>query len=249
MKRILHIIGVVLVAVTLTALVATPASGSHDENQASHWKAIYEAETGDAAQCFKHEAGSQTVHGSSSGSTVTLNVHQSSWFGDGWGLLVIKAGSINSLPAGVDPNRVIWFPSAGVAYSAPGDKNVSHWIVCKAEITTTTTTTVPTTTVTVPTTTVTEPPTTTTEPPTTTTEPPTTTTEPPTTTTEPPVTTTTIVTTTTVPTTTVVPTTTSTRVSPKCLNPDEPDPRGPQDPNDPIARPAIPRCGTPTFTG
>lgn len=149
-------------------------------------------------------------------------------------LVVLKSGRANDL---------FWGVTSGTTVSTVSGKDISHYILCGKDT---------------PSTTTTLPPTTTTEaPPTTTTEvPPTTTTEQPTTTTAPPTSTTVVPSTTTVPqasTTTTAPPTTTTIPLPECLEPGEEDPRGPQEvPADgsvPVARPSIPRCGTPDFTG
>lgn len=84
--------------------------------------------------CFKHEANggaSTSDHGSSTGSTVTLNTFNPDWPGDHWEALIIKAGT---------KNNVYIHPTAGVAYGAPEGKTVSHWIVCKGTGPVTTTT-------------------------------------------------------------------------------------------------------------
>ena len=92
-------------------------------NQASYWT---DYGPHDGASCYKLDANSNGVsssdHGSSRGNTVTLNTFNQSWPGDHWELLVIKAGL---------KETVVTHPDAGVAYSAPGGKDVSHWIVCK----------------------------------------------------------------------------------------------------------------------
>jgi len=168
-------------------LVFAPAASADQEPDRNH-KDFWEDQFEHPAQCFKHDKSDQTVHGSitDDGYTVTLNVFNQSWPGDHWEALIVKAGSSD----GDDGygNMIYHHPIAGMAYSAPGGKLVSHWIVCKGTTPPeTTTTTVPeTTTTTVPeTTTTTVPETTTTTVPetTTTTVPETTTTTVPETTT------------------------------------------------------------------
>jgi hypothetical protein len=167
------------------------------------------------AQCFKHDFSVGSVaHGSSNGTSVTLNPFDPSWPGDHWELLVIKGGSDQN--GGGD--NVIVHPSAGVAYFPPLNPQsgttfgVSHWIVCKGTTPQTTTTTTTTTTLPEDTTTTTVPDTTTTIP-----EVATTTTQPPvTTTTDPQVTTTTQPATTTVVPVPQVGTSAPTFVDPVC---------------------------------
>lgn len=113
MRKLAVIIGLAV----LTVLGIQNTTFATDENQASFWN----NKGAHTAQCFKHEANSHgnssNAHGSSNGSTVTLNTFDQSWPGDHWELLVVKAG----------PGRNVYqHPSAGVAYSAPDNKKVSH---------------------------------------------------------------------------------------------------------------------------
>lgn len=164
MKKLLLLPLILLAALLFSYSVAAAAvpTGSAANNPAS-WVTHLKNDKGVDAQCYKHEADhdgdSNTEHGRSDEDRVRLVTFNQSWYGDHWALLVIKAGT---------ENRVIYNPQAGVWYSSPQNKDVSHWIVCKGV-------------------TPTPPPTTTVPPPTTTTPPPTTTlppvtTEPPTTT-------------------------------------------------------------------
>jgi hypothetical protein len=158
----------VAAALVLVFAPAASADQEPDRNKEGFWEDQFEH----PADCFKHDKGDQTVHGSitDGGYTVTLNVFNQSWPGDHWEALIVKAGSSGGDGYG---NMIYHHPTAGVAYPAPDGKLVSHWIVCKGTTPpqTTTTTTVPeTTTTTVPeTTTTTVPETTTTVPETTTT--------------------------------------------------------------------------------
>ncbi len=154
-----------------------PNPGSAGPNTPEYWESYFPH----AIKCYKYRGSGSNIHGSvtDNGYTVTLNPYQNGWPGDHWEGLVIKAGAKGGDDG--NGNAIYEHPSAGVAYSAPDGKEVSHWIVCKGKTPkSTTTTTEPSTT-----TTTTEPSTTTT-----TTEPSTTTTttEPPPTT-QPPVTT------------------------------------------------------------
>lgn len=175
-KRAIVAITSFAAALTLGASVVR-ATDSNNPNDAPYWQ----ARTTHVSQCFKHTPqDSPNAHGSitNGNKAVTLNTFNQTWFGDHWELLVVNGGN---------GNTVIDHPSAGVAYFPPLNNggqhpNISHWIVCKGETPTPTTTTVVVTTTQPPTTTAA--PTTTTEAPTTTTEAPTTTTEAPTTTVE-----------------------------------------------------------------
>lgn len=111
---------------------ATPKANSE-----AYWEARYAAF---GADCYKHNPGDSTEHGSvtDDGKTVTLAEFQDSWPGDAWVVLIVK---------GATSNNVIESPEAGVAYASPttnGDTQsaVSHWIVCKGTVPTTTPTTV-----------------------------------------------------------------------------------------------------------
>ena len=97
-----------------------------ETNHTDYWEEEYP----NAVACYSSEG--NTDHGriTDDGKTVTLNEYDSSWPGDHWEVLVIKAGSLW--------NSVIENPEPGVAYASPpndGGKqaNVSHWIVCKGE--------------------------------------------------------------------------------------------------------------------
>src|SRR5690606_37357690 len=68
--------------------------------------------------CYKHEGNS--VHGVSSGSSVTLN--EFIWGNGHWERLVLKSGTVND---------VFERPTAGQVYNTISGKDVSHWIVCK----------------------------------------------------------------------------------------------------------------------
>lgn len=146
----------VLLASAAVVGVATAANADDSEtvqwdeshNHPGFWKDYGPHED---AECYKHDANSQgnssSDHGASAGSTVTLATFNQSWPGDHWELLVIKAGT---------QETVVVHPDAGKAYTAPENKDVSHWIVCKGTTPTPTTTTPPTPT---PTPTTTTPPT------------------------------------------------------------------------------------------
>jgi len=110
-----------------------------EANQTDTW-VTYMADTyGTEAQCYKHEGVGVTEHGTATVKTVTLKTFGDDWFGTGYALLVVKAGT---------ENTVTYRPTAGTAYTAPEGKDVSHWIVCKGDFPTVTTTTAPPTTTT-----------------------------------------------------------------------------------------------------
>jgi len=225
-----RIIGIVLVAVSLAALVAAPAAakpGKNHDDKYSEYSFTFVNGVTIAGRADKNDV---TVAGGDSGS-MTLHVSCSDIFTNGW------ASKGSPTPA----DGAGWQVSS--YHIDKYKKGELHKSCGEFFVPPTTTTVVPTTT--------TEGPRTTT----TTEGPRTTTTTTPRSTTTAPVTTTTIVTTTTAPsptTTVVVPTTTTlVRWLPRCLYPGQPDPRGPQDYSHgiPAARPAIAWCGTPTFTG
>jgi hypothetical protein len=142
-------------ALLVAAWTGTAGAATSNPNDPAYY------ETGTSV-CYKAE--STTAHGTVQGGTVVLNPHQAGWYGTGWVLLVVKGG---------DDRNIYEHPTAGVPYSTPTNgggqvPDVSHWIVCKGTVETTTTTPPETTTTTVPETTTTVPETTTTVPETTT---------------------------------------------------------------------------------
>jgi hypothetical protein len=168
-ERLLALLTALAVVAGLVLVFMPSASAEVGTNDPEYW----EGTTLHTSQCYKHEVGESTAHGSITGDgyTVTLSTFNQAWWGDHWELLVIKAGS------GDGENVVYDHPNAGQAYPAPNQKEVSHWIVCKGLTPVTTPTTEATTTTTEATTTTTEATTTTTEATTTTTEATTTTSE------------------------------------------------------------------------
>lgn len=129
----------------LLALVLTGAVLADNSNSASYW----EGQTEHPSTCYKHDSPtSSNEHGSSNGSSVTLNPFNPNWPGDHWEMLVVKGGSEQN--GGGD--AVYSHPSAGIQYTAPINPQtgypfgVSHWIVCKGTTPTTTTTTTTSTT-------------------------------------------------------------------------------------------------------
>jgi len=125
---------------TTTTATAAPPTGS-DANQPSTWVSYLKSEYGINAECYKHEGTGQTVHGTATSKTVTLAPYGQDWFGDGYALLVIKAGTVDQLTIQ---------PAAGVPYASPQNKDISHWIICKGETPPASTTTLPTTSTSVP---------------------------------------------------------------------------------------------------
>ena len=121
MKKIL--VSILVAAAAFVALAgpasATPADDNHTDTWVSYLQKNYVT-----AQCFKHEGTGVTVHGTATAKTVTLNAYGADWYGNGYALLVVKAGT---------ENTVTYRPTAGTVYPAPDGKDVSHWIVCKAE--------------------------------------------------------------------------------------------------------------------
>lgn len=105
-----------------TAAAATPTGP--EANQTDTW-VTYIADTYNVeAQCYKHEGSGVTEHGTATAKTVTLDAFGADWFGTGYALLVVKAGT---------GNLVTVRPTAGTAYLTPEGKDVSHWIVCKGD--------------------------------------------------------------------------------------------------------------------
>jgi len=179
MRKLKAVAVLAVIAMLATVMLAVGASASDkiNYNDPEYW----ETQTEHPSTCYKHEGSS--VHGVDNGDgSVTLNPYGDDWPGDHYELLIVKSGSVDN---GFGPGNAKYdHPSAGVAYFGPlnagGEQGaVSHWIVCKGETPSdTTTTSTPTTTSTTEqsTTTTTEQTTTTTSTPTTTTEPSTTTT-------------------------------------------------------------------------
>ncbi|GAA5200740.1 hypothetical protein [Microbacterium jejuense] len=113
-------------ATTLKGEVGTIEAQTPKGNNTPYWEDRY-AEFD--VQCFKHDGTGSNEHGSVSADrkTVTLKQFDQNWWGNGWVVLVINAGT---------SNNVIENPKAGVAYASPvnnggNQANVSHWIVCK----------------------------------------------------------------------------------------------------------------------
>lgn len=127
-------------ALLLAAALALPSGP--EANRPEAWEEWAEARLEAPVECYKHEGAGPTPHGSAEGDTVTLHEHDPEWFGNGWALLVIKAGQVRD---------VHLLPQPGTFRTSTG-KDVSHWIICKGEFppppvdpppTTTTTTTTP----------------------------------------------------------------------------------------------------------
>lgn len=118
--------------VALAAPAAAQPTGP-EANQTSTWVSELAAD-GVTAECYKHEGTGVTEHGTATAKTVTLKTFGDDWFGDGYVLLVVKAGT---------DNLVTYQPTAATAYPAPDGKDISHWIVCKGDSPTVTTTTAP----------------------------------------------------------------------------------------------------------
>ncbi|GIG53802.1 hypothetical protein [Demequina activiva] len=117
---------------TALALVgwAVPAAvadqSDSDKNKVEYWEAQYE----NAVACYKYGDTANNAHGkvSADKKTVTLKPYNANWPGDRWEVLIVKAGSLSSV---ADPHKVYELPTAGTAYTAPENKAISHWIVCK----------------------------------------------------------------------------------------------------------------------
>ncbi|MFK4834627.1 hypothetical protein ACI3KY_02740 [Microbacterium sp. ZW T2_14] len=117
----------------MVGTVGTIEPASAKANGEAYWEARYDQFD---AQCYKH-GNERNDHGAvtNNGKTVTLSQFQDSWPGDQWVVLIVK---------GATSNNVIENPKAGVAYASPLTKaggpqsDVSHWIVCKGTVPTTT---------------------------------------------------------------------------------------------------------------
>jgi hypothetical protein len=114
-------------ATTLKGEVGTIEAQTPKGNNTPYWEERYADYD---VKCYKHggDAGAYD-HGTVSADrkTVTLKQFNQDWWGTGWVVLVINAGT---------SNNVIENPKADVAYASPENNggqqaNVSHWIVCK----------------------------------------------------------------------------------------------------------------------
>jgi len=125
------VIGLGLAVGGLAPATASGGNGSNDSdksNSTSYWLKQYP----NADSCYKHEGRDMSnAHGTRTNGkkAITLNEFGSSWPGDRWEVLIVKAGSTGGTDG--KGNAVYELPDAGVAYFAPNNKEVSHWIVCK----------------------------------------------------------------------------------------------------------------------
>lgn len=121
MRNIRRAVAVIGAALLIAFAGASPAaaypSGS-DANHPSSWEDQFEH----PAQCYKHEAGSNSAHGYyASAKVYVLNPFQQAWPGDHWEAIIVKAGQANDVFVHPQPGN----------YSALSGKNISHVIVCK----------------------------------------------------------------------------------------------------------------------
>ncbi len=119
---VLFLAAIVLLA--MPAHAATPLPTGSAANQPSTWVTYLHDAYDTEAQCFKHEGTGDTAHGTATKKAVTLAPYGQDWFGNGYALLVVKAGT---------DNNVTYQPTAGVPYATPEGKDISHWIVCKGQ--------------------------------------------------------------------------------------------------------------------
>ncbi|MEX0768389.1 MAG: hypothetical protein WD029_07955 [Microthrixaceae bacterium] len=138
--------GVISLLVQFTA--AGAASPGGNPNNPTYWEALYSLPAGSCVKFDPPNTENTSGYLDDGGKAVVLN-------SGSWRLLVVKGGAVD-IGEG-NGNVVYGFPTAGELYYSPNNgggnvPQVSHWIICVAEPTTTTTTTVPpsTTTTTVP---------------------------------------------------------------------------------------------------
>lgn len=118
----------------LAGVGSSAATNSGNPNDASYWEVP-------GTQCYKHVSDGG-AHGSVIDGAVVLNTFDQAWFGDHWALLIVKGGAVDyGYGAG---NAVFPLPTAGTPYYPPLNGGgqvpaVSHWIVCKGETQSTTT--------------------------------------------------------------------------------------------------------------
>lgn len=124
LRRVLSLMAVIGVLAGIMPMGAFAAGYDPDQNKTGYWEDLY---SDHKAVCFKHDSGDKdfkkNLHGevSSNGKQVKLKPFDSSWGGDHWEALIIKAGT---------KNAVYRHPEANKAYASPDNKSVSHWIVC-----------------------------------------------------------------------------------------------------------------------
>jgi hypothetical protein len=104
----------------LTLATGLGALAQGNPNQASYWEDQFAHE----ALCFRHDAGENTEHGTfnDDDTAFVLGAYSSTWWGNHWEAVIVNANG---------EDTVYRHPDAGSSYSAPGDAEIDHVIVCK----------------------------------------------------------------------------------------------------------------------
>lgn len=129
--KVLAVFGLLALLLTAFSVATVDATGQYptgpDANQPENWEDVFEH----PAQCYKHEAGQNSAHGSYSrdGKTFTLNAFNQDWPGDHWEAIIVSAGKLRA----ADRNQVTVHPAAGTYQWSGGEKGISHVIVCKGK--------------------------------------------------------------------------------------------------------------------